>query len=705
MMKTQVSQQLSNWRQLAVCLLLLCATSFVPGAHAEKAGAAITDSAALNFVDAEVQSVIRAVGQYARVNFVIDPRVKGNITLESEKALTRAQAFSLLASALRMQGYAVVMGDGYAKVVPERDAKLEAGLPKTKSIINGNQIVTQIFRLNYESAANMVAVLKPLISANNAINANPGNNTLVITDYLDNLRRLGKIIAALDAPSASELEIVPIRHAVASDIAIMSNKLLSAGNANSKQGIDAGIVILADSRQNAVVIRAPSPARVNLAKSLIAKLDQPTAFPGNVHVVYLKNADANELAKTLQSVFSPSATASRQTAVAESGTAADQAHSENQSSESTQTNSVRRSGFIQADPSTNTLIITADDATYRNLRSVIDQLDVRRAQIYIESLIAEVSDEKAAEFGVQWAGLSGDDNSKYRVGGASTFGSGGDNLYNLATAAGTIAPSNGIKLGVFRQIGGELTLGALVSAIKDDANSNILSTPNLITLDNKEAKIIVGKNVPFITGQYTTTASSSSASVNPFQTIERQDVGLTLKVKPQVSEGGTVRMAIYQEISSVDSTTNDAGIITKKRSIETNVLAKDGQIVVLGGLIENSVEDGIEKVPLLGDVPLLGNLFKYETRSRKKTNLMVFLRPIVIRDNEQSISLVADRYDYIRNAQARTMPEGSRPLLPALQDGKPIGGMLANPVFTEKMGQTARPQGSQAGTGDKQEAK
>ena len=679
MMKTQAAKTHSNWRRLIVCLLLLCATGLMPTAHAQKSKA--TDSAALNFVDAEVQSVIRAVGQYAQVNFVIDPRVKGNITLESEKALTRAQAFSLLASALRMQGYAVVMGDGYAKVVPERDAKLQAGLPKTKSAINGNQIVTQIFRLNYESAPNMVTVLKPLISANNAINANPGNNTLVITDYLDNLRRLGKIIAALDAPSASELEIVPIRHAVASDIAVMANKLLSSGVTKSKNTADAGTVILADTRQNAVVIRAPSPARVNLAKSLIAKLDQPTAFPGNVHVVYLKNADATELAETLQSVFSSGATVSRQTSVADSSTNSDASNSDNQASEITQTSSVRRSGFIQADPSTNTLIITADDATYRNLRSVIDQLDVRRAQIYIESLIAEVSDDTASEFGVQWAGLSGDEDSKYRVGGASTFASGGDNLYNLATglSSGAVAPSTGIKLGVFRQIDGELTLGTVISALKDDANSNILSTPNLITLDNKEAKIVVGKNVPFITGQYTT--SSSSSDVNPFQTIERQDVGLTLKVKPQVSEGGTVRLAIYQEISSVDSTTNDAGIITKKRSIETNVLANDGQIIVLGGLIENSVEDGVEKVPLLGDIPLLGSLFKYETRSHNKTNLMVFLRPNVIRNNSQSVNLVADRYDYIRNAQIRAMPEDGKPLLPALQDGQPVGNMLVNQSY------------------------
>jgi len=572
----------------------------------------------------------------------------------------------------------VVTGNGYTKVVPEADAKLQAGPFQSSSgqagATRGDQIATQVFRLNYESAANLVTVLRPLISPNNTINANPGNNSLIITDYADNLLRLGKIITALDSPASSELDVVPIRHAIASDIAVMVNRLLEPGAAVA--GGDAGrISLLADSRSNTVIVRAPSEARANLAKSLIAKLDQPTSQPGNVHVVYLKNAEAAKLALTLRAVVAadtsattPAAPSSPASPVSVQGPLP----------------TGGAAGFIQADPATNTLIITASEAVYRNLRSVIDQLDARRAQVYIESLIVEVSATRAAEFGVQWAGLSGNANSNYRVGGVTGFGTGGDNLINQA-AAGPLPPGNGLSLGIFRQTAGQLGLGALARALASDDDANILSMPNLITLDNEEAKIIVGQNVPFITGQYTTTASGGGAGVNPFQTIERKDIGLSLRVRPQISEGGTVKMAIYQETSSVQDATGSAGIITNKRSIETNVLVDDGQIIVLGGLIDDSMREGVVKVPGLGDIPILGNLFKYQKRSRVKTNLMVFLRPTVIRSSEQSVNLTNNRYDFIRNAEIAGQPEKSlvlpdmgAPLLPPLQDGRMVGGPLSN---------------------------
>jgi general secretion pathway protein D len=347
-------------------------------------------------------------------------------------------------------------------------------------------------------------------------------------------------------------------------------------------------------------------------------------------------------------------------------------------------------GFIQADPVTNTLIITASEAVYRNLRTVIDQLDARRAQVYIESLIVEVTANTAAQFGIQWASLSGDSTSNYRVGGITGFSTGGNNLINQAVAqtAATptfLPPSNGLTLGIFKQTAGKLTLGALATALASDTTANILSMPNLITLDNDEARIIVGQNVPFITGSYTTAASSSTAGVNPFQTIERRDIGLSLRVRPQISEGGSVKMAIYQETSAILDATNPAGIITSKRSVDTNVLVDDGQIIVLGGLIDDNMQDTIEKVPGLGDIPVVGNLFKYRTRSRVKTNLMVFLRPTVIRTNEQSVNVAGDRYNYIRNAEIDAQPEQTTvlpnlggPVLPPLQDGRMIGGSLLN---------------------------
>lgn len=684
----------------------------------------VSSAAALNFVGADIESVVRAVGHYTGVNFIIDPRVKGTISLVSEKPLTKAQAFSLLTSALRMQGYAVVMGDGYAKVVPEADAKLQPGPTLTKGArIKGDQIVTQIFRLNYESAAGMVGVLRPLIAPNNTINANPGTNSLIITDYADNLKRLARIIAALDAPATADIEVVPVQYAVASELAVMVSRLLDTGGGAAPGAVaDAGRTsLLADIRTNSIVIRAPSQARANLAKSLIAKLDQPTSQPGNIHVVYLKNADAIKLAQTLRAVVAADASIlqatpgqpGQQTQQAQASQPAGGANQQNTPATTPLTASPTApanlpgggaAGFIQADATTNTLIITASEPVYRNLRAVIDRLDARRAQVYIEAIIVEVSADKAAEFGVQWLGLSGDSSSRYRVGGGTAFGaqatsspgtsnnilSLGSNAVRTGTTRNFIVPGPGLSVGLFRQINGQLGLGAIVHALESDANTNVLSTPNLITLDNEEARIIVGQNVPFVTGSYTTAASGSS---NPFQTVDRRDVGLTLRVRPQISEGGSVRMAIYQEISSVvpnsvNSVTGLAGLTTNKRSIETNVLADDGQIVVLGGLIEDNVTDGVDQVPGFGDIPVFGNLFKYKTRNRRKTNLMVFLRPTVIRNSEQSVNLVADRYDYIRGTEIAAqpgwsfgLPDTGAPILPQLdQEGRPHGGSLVKPL-------------------------
>jgi len=676
--------RLAAWRCWSATFILLCAMAGVQPAQAQDDSTNEVSGATrgtLNFVDADIESVIAAIGDYTDTTFIIDPRVKGKVNLVSEKPLTKAQAFHLLTSVLRLHGYTVVTGNGYAKVVPEADAKLQSG-PIQNGIVRGDQIATQVFRLNHESAANLVTVLRPLISPNNTINANPGNNTLVITDYADNLLRLGKIIAALDGPASSELDVVPIRHAIASDIAVMVNRLLEPGGA-SVPGGDAGRTsLLADSRTNTVIVRAPSEARANLAKTLITKLDQPTAQPGNVHVVYLKNAEATKLAQTLRAVVS-SDTSAPASALPSSTTTPPS------STAPASLPGGGHAGFIQADASTNTLIITASEAVYRNLRAIIDQLDARRAQVYIETLIVEVTDTQAAAFGVQWATMTGGPNSSYRAGVMTGFGTGGDNLTNQAiskTATGNfLPPSNGLNIGIFRQAAGRLGLGALAQMLQSGNNANILSMPNMITLDNEEAKIIVGQNVPFLTGQYTTAASGGAAGVNPFQTIERKDIGLSLRVRPQISEGGSVKMAIYQEISSVQDLTAAAGIITNKRSIDTNVLVDDGQIIVLGGLIDENLQDGVEKVPGLGDLPIIGNLFKSQKRSRVKTNLMVFLRPTVIRSNEQSVNLASDRYNYIRNAeisaqpaQSLVLPDMKAPQLPPLQGGQMAGGLLFN---------------------------
>lgn len=659
--------------------------------------------ATLNFVSADIESVVRAIGHYTGNTFVIDPRVKGTINLVSEKPLSKAQAFELLGSVLRLQGFALVKTPDFVKVVPEADAKLQSA-PMQVGKLRGDQIATQVFTLNHQNATGLVAVLRPLISPNNTIAADTTNNTLVITDYADNLKRLARIIATLDTPAIADVDVVRLEHAIALDLAVTINRLLDntlTPGVASGQPDQGRVMVLADARTNSLIIRAPNAARANLARTLIAKLDQPTTLPGNVHVVYLRNAEASKLAQVLRAVVASESSAAMPispspvmppppTASNIAATGSPQGMTSSPAPLQGPLPSGGVAGFIQADPSTNTLIITANERVYRNLRVIIDQLDARRAQVYVESLIVEISADRAAQLGVQWAGLSGDGGAGYRVGVLTGFGSGGDNLVQQAGAtlssSGTpLVPGNGLTALLAKQnANGQLGLGVLARALETDTKANILSMPNLITLDNEEARIIVGQNVPFITGQFTTAASGGTSGVNPFQTIERRDIGLSLRVRPTISQGGTVKMAIYQETSNIQQSTA-SGLITSKRSIDTNVLVDDGQIIVLGGLIEDTVSDTMEKVPGLGNLPLFGYLFRYQSKRRTKTNLMVFLRPTVIRSNEQSVSVASDRYDYIRDAQSSLqptpnalLPQTDRPQLPPLEDGKPVGGALLN---------------------------
>ncbi len=664
-------------------------------AAAPKRGEPIT----LNFANAEIESVARTMATITGRNVVVDPRVKGVMTLSTERPVTPAAAYSQFLATLRLQGFTVVESNGLDKIVPEADAKLQAG-PVTLGENNaavGNQIVTQIFKLNYENASNLVPVLRPLISPNNTINLNPGNNSLVITDYADNLRRIGRIIAAMDVSNASDVEIIPLKYAIAADMVPLLTKLVESGS-SSAAAPAAGqtdssykTTMLAEPRSNAVILRAANPARVSLVKSLIAKLDQPTMSSGNgdagnIYVVYLKNADATKMAVTLRAAMasgsgsssassggsssSPTSSSSGLSNTSSSGSSSSSSSTSGSSSttsgpslNSASSNQPSTGGQIQADPSTNALIITAPEPQYRQLRAVIDKLDGRRAQVLVESLIVEVSSNKAAEFGIQWQGVLGN------VGLGTNFGSGSSNLATLATsiAAGNTSTtlSNGLNLGVASKIGGTYVLGALARLMDETGTGNVLSTPNLLTVDNEEAKIIIGQNVPFVTGTYTTNNGSSTSS--PFQTVERKDVGLTLRVRPQINENGTVKMVIYQEVSSVDAATasNSNGPTTNKRSIESTVMVDDGSIVVLGGLLQDDYSGSVEKVPGLGDVPFLGNFFKSESRTRKKTNLMVFLRPIVVRDANTSSTLTLDRYDMMRVQQQSVSPQ-AHPILSAV---------------------------------------
>ena len=667
----------ASWAQTAPSAMSGTLTNTTPNPPAglvaaqPKRGEPVT----LNFVGAEIEAVARTMATITGRNVVVDPRVKGVITLTTERPVSPAVAYNQFLATIRLQGFAAVEAGGLDKIVPEAEAKLQTGALNVDGAVanaSGNQIVTQIFRLNYESANNLVAVLRPLISPNNTINVNPGNNSLVITDYADNLRRIGRIIAALDVSNATDVEILPIKHAVASDLAALVLKLIEApvgAGAAPGQAADASYktTLVAEPRSNTLVLRAANPARMALVKSLVDKLDQPTAGnnpSGNIHVVYLKNAEATKIAVTLRAALAGEA---RTTTTPVAGAAATASQAAQPST----------GGQIQADPATNSLIITAPDPQYRQIRAVIDRLDVRRAQVFVESLIAEVNADKAAEFGIQWQGAIGQ-NGDLNLGVLGTnFSVGGANLISLAAGGGTVPPSTGLNVGVAQRTNGIYVLGFLARYLQSNGDGNILSTPNLLTLDNEEAKIVIGQNVPFVTGQYTNSgANANGNTVNPFQTIERKDVGLTLKVKPQISENGTVRLTISQEVSSVQASTIGSanGPITNKRSIDTNVLVSDGSIVVLGGLLQDEFAGQQEKVPGLGDIPLFGSLFKSETRSRKKTNLMVFIRPVVVRDASSTDALSLDRYDQMRAKQqdaqpvpSVTIPVNEGPVLPEMK--------------------------------------
>lgn len=678
-------------------------------AHAQSRNA---EPVTLNFVAADIESVARTMATITGRNVVVDPRVKGTINLATERPVTPTAALNQFAAVLRLQGFSIVDTGGLYKIVPEADAKLQGNVVNAGSVNalpTSNQVVTQIFRLNHESANNLVPVLRPLIGPNNTINVNPGNNSLVITDYADNLQRIGRIITALDVAGATDVEIIPLQHAVAADLAALVARLIdpavaAGGTGQSDQSYKTTLV--AEPRSNSLVLRAANPARLALVRNLVARLDQPSSanVSGNIHVVYLKNADAVALASTLRAALAGETTISTVSTGAgnPSRTITPTGGSSPASSPVAASAQPSTGGQIQADPATNSLIITASEPQYRQLRAVIDQLDSRRAQVYVESLIAEVNADKAAEFGIQWQGASGKSGDSLIGLLGTNFGSGGSNIFDLST--GDATPSRGLNVGVAKRTNGVYVLGFLARFLQENGEGNILSTPNLLTLDNEEAKIVIGQNVPFVTGQFTNTGSNNG-SVNPFQTIERKDVGLTLRVKPQISENGTIKLTIFQEVSSVQaSSVNSAsGLITNKRSIESTVLVDDGAIVVLGGLLQDEFSANQQKVPGLGDVPLFGNLFKSETRSRRKTNLMVFLRPVVVRDARETSSLALDRYELMRSVQQESQPKPSSvlgvneaPVMPAPRTPgsmtlTPQAPSLANPNSSPPLNPPAAP--------------
>jgi len=674
-------------------LVIICVAGesiLIPFAYAQSANTpqsniAVPDegSVTLSFSNADIESVSNVLAKATGQTILVDPKVKGTINLISNKPLTKAKALDAFSTALRTSGFALVDVNGIYRVVPEADAKLISNSVTTgKSKQEGDQIITRVFKLNFESANNLLPVLRPLVSPNNTINAYPGNNTIVITDYASNIQRIAQLIDSIDAPTSSDVQTIKLQFAIATDMAAILGKVLDTATTG---GADPALktMILAEPRSNSILIRGASAERIRQIRLLVARLDVPTSNNGNIWVVPLKNAEATKLAVTLRAIVAADATLSAQVvgnpgqpgsvnpsanlnqpqSNQQGSTAPGASGSSAATSALTSSSNPTTGGIIQAEPATNSIIITASEPLYRSLRHVIEQLDRRRTQVYIESLIAEVSSTNAAELGIQWQGLIGSGNQNVGFGGTNYtnaagqpgsnivgLGSNVNNILNPGSSTGVaIPPAPGLNLGLLTKFNGTYGMSALITALATTQGTNILSTPNLITLDNEEARIVVGQNVPIITGSYAQTGSTST--VTPFQTYTRQDVGLTLRVRPQVSDNGIVKMQIYQEVSSIYNQNFAAGIILNKRNIESNVLVDDGQIIVLGGLIEDNYTDGSSGVPFLKDIPIIGALFRSDSKTRTKTNLLVFIRPYILRDKDQTADLTGNRLNLVQQTE------------------------------------------------------
>ncbi|HEX9626835.1 MAG TPA: type II secretion system secretin GspD [Acidiferrobacterales bacterium] len=664
------------------------------------------DQMLFNFQDADIQAVVKTVAQITGRNFLLDPRVKGRITIISAKPVSKWAAYEIFVSALKAQGFSAVEGPGgIVKLIPEAEAKqgAEVSGPKPRK---SDQWVTQVVEIQFASAPQLIPLLRPLMSPSAMLSVYAPGNILVMTDTAASIRSVLRVIEKIDRRGSIEVTVIPLKHASVVDIAQQLGRFTEGAQIPGMPGQpqvqvpgavggDARLLVVPDLRTNSLLVRSDNPGRLEELKSLIEKLDVPAKGGGNTHVIYLRNAEAVKLAEVLRGLLTGESRAAAAAPVAMPGAAGAAAGRGVEAS------------TIQADESTNALIISANDAVYNNLRAVIEKLDQRRAQVYVEALVVELTDDRATQFGIQWAAGTGigSDPSGGAVAGLTNFTAGPGIIQTVAEEGANLAGANGLTLGF---IGKEITLpdgtkvrglGALVRAFEGDTKTNILSTPNLVMLDNAEGKIVVGRNVPFVTGSFAQATGTSGSAVNPFQTIERQDVGLTLKIKPQISEGGVVKLEIFQEVSSVEPSVQAADLVTNKRSIETTVLIDDGNIMVLGGLIEDRRSLNEQKVPLLGDIPLIGYLFKFRDNDKQKTNLMVFLRPVILRSALDSYAITADRYDIIMVPDARArdgraaLKERFRPVKPEPKEtpAEP-DDVIGSPTREGQLGPPAAPE-------------
>ena len=582
---------------------------------------ASAEEVTLNFSDADLVAVINSVSQITGKNFIIDPRVKGKVTVVSSKPLNEDEVYNVFLSILQVHGFATVPTDNAIKIIPDATAK-QSSTPSTPASRNPqDQLITRVLTINHINAAQLVPILRPLVAQQGHLAAYPTTNVLIISDRASNILRIDRIIAQMDKEIDSDIEIIKLKHAFAAEVV----RLLTGLNLTSpdkKAQAGGGLKITADERTNSILLIGERTERLKY-RAIIADLDAPVATTGNTHVVYLRYADATNIATILSSVAQEVIKSEARNVIAGGGAG-----------------NIGETVSVQADEDSNALVITAPASVFPSLRTVIQQLDIPRAQVHIEAIIAEVSLETARELGVQWLATNNDTAAL-----SSQFSGSG---WTIPAVVDGNVPDGG-TLGLASIVDNGLSIGVMIRALQGDGETNLLSTPSIVTLDNQEAEIIVGQNVPFVTGQSTGVASGTA---NPFQTIERQDVGVSLRVKPQINEGDAITLEIYQEVSAIAASSAGAvDLITTKRSIQTTVQLEDGEMLVLGGLIDDAFRDQEQKVPFLGDIPGIGVLFRATKVETVKRNLMVFIRATIVKDGDKARLLSQNKYDFMRGLQ------------------------------------------------------
>ena len=600
-------------------------------AHAQNPSA---NTATLNLNDADIRVLINTVSEATGKNFIIDPRVKAKVTVVSSKSMKKDELYEVFLSILDVHGFAAVPSGDIIKILPDVNAKQGAVPTGLSQATERDQLITQVVALENIAANQLVPILRPLVPQQGHLAAYAPTNVLVITDRAANISRLLTIIASIDRPDNDEIEIVRLEHASANEVVRIITALLQQHT--SKGMTPKSSTITADDRTNSVLVTGDKAQRIRIIK-IIKELDAPLESSGNTRVIFLKYSNAKDMVSILQGVSAKS----------KEGKGKGQA------------NNQREGVDIQADEGNNALIITAQPSVIQDLMVIIRQLDIPRAQVMIEAVIAEVSTDLAAELGSQF--LVGN-NTGDGIAASGLFPSiSGNNLLTAASSAATtedgVAAAAASLLGEglstgFGNLSGDTRFAFIIRALQGDSASNILSTPTLVTMDNVEAEIVVGENVPFVTGSFSNTGGSGGGgSSNPFQTIQREDVGLTLKIKPQINEGDAIQLEIEQETSSVSDSSQASDLITKKRSIKTQILVKNGQTIVLGGLIRDEFRDRRSKVPLLGSIPILGRLFSYTKTIKIKSNLMVFIRPVILQSDIEANYYTRQKYSLIKSKQ------------------------------------------------------